>query len=230
MSVAPISPFTSKACQLANKDLQSVRKEYLFTIPSSALLKVISSLLRDPRDLPLALLLLNISVTTLPAAILLHAYSIQSHAIGVAYLVASYVLYLQASASQAWNTSVQHWVLQAVAAATAAHITTYCRPFGTIYVYSKAITIMIFSSKTVTCQAAGCNLLFAPAVSAPNSTGCCCSPSRGSTGTWHLDCSTITYLMTCKVCCCCCCCFCFSPPEVPADTAFLRASAALQTR
>lgn len=52
-------------------------------------------LLQDPRDLPLAYLLLNICCTTLPAAALLFTARPASNLPGLAYLVANYVLYLQ---------------------------------------------------------------------------------------------------------------------------------------
>lgn len=94
---APPSPFTGKACQLANQDLQAARQEYIFTLPSSCLTSLASSgLLRDKRDVPLLLLLINILATAVPAAVLLHVLSIKSHLLGLAYLLANYALFLQA--------------------------------------------------------------------------------------------------------------------------------------
>lgn len=98
MCTAAVSPFTNRACQLATQDLQAARKEYVFTLPGSVLTTVTGSgLLRDNRDLPLLLLLFNITITTVPAAMMLHLLRNESHLIGLAYLLANYVLYLQAS-------------------------------------------------------------------------------------------------------------------------------------
>lgn len=99
------TPFTNKACQLANQDLQAQRKEYVFTFPKSILTEFTTSGLRDSRDLPLALLLLNITLTAVPAAVLLHVCSVESHAIGLTYLVLNYVLYLQVRHAWYLNTA-----------------------------------------------------------------------------------------------------------------------------
>jgi len=98
MCTAAVSPFTNRACQLATQDLQAARKDYVFTLPGSVLTTVTGSgLLRDNRDLPLLLLLFNITITTVPAAVMLHFFRSESHYIGLAYLLANYALYLQAS-------------------------------------------------------------------------------------------------------------------------------------
>jgi hypothetical protein len=95
------TPFSSKPTQLANQDLQAPRAEYVFTLPSQTLTAAASNLLlRDGRDLPLLLLLFNVAVTTLPAAIALHVFGVKAHLLGLLYMVANYVLYLQARAQQ----------------------------------------------------------------------------------------------------------------------------------
>lgn len=53
------------------------------------------SLLLDERDEPALHLLCNVLFTTVPAAVLLHAFRVQSHWIGLAYFVVNYVLFLQ---------------------------------------------------------------------------------------------------------------------------------------
>lgn len=87
-----------RACQLAHLDLQAVRHEYLFGLPSS-LASRLTGLLRDKRDLPLALAFMNMLVMALPAAAALHVFKVQSHAVGLAYVLVNYALFLQASAS-----------------------------------------------------------------------------------------------------------------------------------
>lgn len=89
---------TVLACQLAKQDLQAVRKEYLFGLPSSWCTRL-AQLLRDERDVPLALAFMNMLVMTLPAAVLLHVFKVQSHAVGVAYVLISYALFLQVGGS-----------------------------------------------------------------------------------------------------------------------------------
>lgn len=95
------TPFSSKPTQLANQDLQAPRSEYVFTF-SSPTISVAASrrLLRDERDLPLLLLLFNVAVTTVPAATALHLFGVRSHLVGLLYMVANYVLYLQAREKQ----------------------------------------------------------------------------------------------------------------------------------
>jgi hypothetical protein len=85
---------TVLACQLAKQDLKAVRNEYLFGLPSSWTTRL-AKLLRDERDVPLALAFMNMLVMTLPAAVLLHVFKVQSHAVGLAYVLISYALFLQ---------------------------------------------------------------------------------------------------------------------------------------
>lgn len=95
MCVGP-TPFQNKATQAANEDVQAQRREYVFTFPSSLVTSVTGSgLLRDKRDMPLLLLLINVLATTVPAAAMLHACKVYSHLLGLLYLVVNYALYLQ---------------------------------------------------------------------------------------------------------------------------------------
>jgi hypothetical protein len=90
---------TVLACQLAKQDLQAVRKEYLFGLPSSWTTRL-AQLLRDERDVPLALAFMNMLLMTLPAAVLLHVFKVQSHAVGLGYVLISYALFLQVGGSR----------------------------------------------------------------------------------------------------------------------------------
>jgi hypothetical protein len=97
MCVGP-TPFQNKATQAANEDVQAQRREYVFTFPTSLVTRLSGSgLLRDKRDLPLLLLLINVLATTVPAAVALHACKADSHLLGLLYLVANCALYLQVS-------------------------------------------------------------------------------------------------------------------------------------
>jgi hypothetical protein len=84
----------AKAVELALRDQQSGRQEFVFAL-STCWDSVYKQWLNDERDTPCFWLLANIFLTTLPAAILLHAFRVESHAAGLSYFVISYVLYLQ---------------------------------------------------------------------------------------------------------------------------------------
>jgi hypothetical protein len=88
----PCPAHTAAASQLASQDILAARREYLFRFPSS---KLLQRWLCDGRDAPCAWLLANIAGTVVPAAALLHAMRLQSHALGAAYLLATYGLFLQ---------------------------------------------------------------------------------------------------------------------------------------
>jgi hypothetical protein len=87
-------PSTANACRLAAVDLSSQRNEYIFKVPYG-LRRIGLGLLLDERDEPALHLLCNVLCTTVPAAVLLHAFSVQSHLLGLAYFVVNYVLFLQ---------------------------------------------------------------------------------------------------------------------------------------
>lgn len=88
------TPFQNKATQAANEDVQAQRREYVFTF--SLVTRITGSgLVRDKRDVPLVLLLINVLATTVPAAVMLHACKVESHLLGLLYLVVNYALYLQ---------------------------------------------------------------------------------------------------------------------------------------
>lgn len=88
--------YVQLARKLVDQDLTAVRKEYLFSLPSSCL-DGLAGLLKDPRDVPLALAFMNMLVLALPAAVLLHVFRVQSHAVGLAYFLVNYALFLQVS-------------------------------------------------------------------------------------------------------------------------------------
>lgn len=89
-AAAAASPFTSRACQLANADAQAARREFLWPAPAW-----LCAWLADARDAPAAALLCNVAATSLPAAAALHALRCQSHLLGAAYLAATYATFLQ---------------------------------------------------------------------------------------------------------------------------------------
>lgn len=91
------SDCTLMACQLVNQDLSAVRNEYLFGLPGRWLNSKLADLLRDKRDVPLALAFMNMLVLAVPAAVCLHVFKVQSHAVGLAYMLLNYALFLQAS-------------------------------------------------------------------------------------------------------------------------------------
>lgn len=85
-----------EALRLAAADAAAPRKEYVFAPPGAALRRrLVESLLQDPRDEPALWLLLNVSTTSLPVAAALLAMRCSSHVLCGAYLVATYVTYLQ---------------------------------------------------------------------------------------------------------------------------------------
>ena len=75
-----------------NADLDARREEFVFGIPR-AFEDGLKELLNDPRDLPVALLLLNIVCTAIPGAVIVLYWG--SHAAGAIFLACNYVLYLQ---------------------------------------------------------------------------------------------------------------------------------------
>lgn len=77
----------------AKDDISASRSEYLFPIPWP-LDQLLLPTLNDARDSPMLHLLFNISATTVPAACLMYK-SCNSHWVGLAYLIANYVLYVQ---------------------------------------------------------------------------------------------------------------------------------------
>ena len=81
------------ACLLAERDVNAQRGEYLFALPSY-LTQRLSAVLADKRDLPAALLLVNVMLTTLPVAVAMVIFC-HSHFIGLLYLLVNYVCYLQ---------------------------------------------------------------------------------------------------------------------------------------
>mmetsp|Transcript_39615 Transcript_39615/g.88092 ORF Transcript_39615/g.88092 Transcript_39615/m.88092 type:complete len:363 (-) Transcript_39615:628-1716(-) len=81
------------ATQLADRDLKAKRREYAFSLPSR-FQKWLSNTLEDPRDLPAALLLANISLSIVPAALFMYA-KCTSHVTGLAYLLVNYAWYIQ---------------------------------------------------------------------------------------------------------------------------------------
>ena len=68
------------------------RREYLFRL-GPACEAALARRLRDPRDLALAVLLVNICTTTVPAAVLVAA--VQSHVLGALYCALNSALYLE---------------------------------------------------------------------------------------------------------------------------------------
>lgn len=78
----------------ADADDRAARQEYLFTPPAPVIAFLRRSLV-DQRDLPLAYLLWDMCVTTVPAAAALWAWPCRSHLVGAVYLLATYAAYLQ---------------------------------------------------------------------------------------------------------------------------------------
>eukprot|EP00798_Chlamydomonas_sp_ICE-L_P024190 gene24190-9787_t len=74
-------------------DLQSKRKEYVFDLPRN-IRGPLESMLQDPRDLPAALLAVNITLTTLPISMVM-LYCCSSHLLGLLYLAMNYLTYMQ---------------------------------------------------------------------------------------------------------------------------------------
>lgn len=73
-------------------DLNAKRREYLFRLPRRVE-AWLQGLLQDPRDLPVALLLANILLTTVPLAACVAVSN--SHLLGALYLIGNDALYLQ---------------------------------------------------------------------------------------------------------------------------------------
>lgn len=85
-----------KASHLAGEDIHGPRNEYIFDIADTSFDVVgVKGLLNDKRDVPAVNCLLNICCTTLPAAVLLHALHLDSHAVGLLYMVLNYAVFLQ---------------------------------------------------------------------------------------------------------------------------------------
>lgn len=83
-----------RAWAAAAADIAAVRREYYFS-PPGWLAQRLLALLEDQRDAPILWLLLNVSVTTAPCAVALYTCGARSHLLGAAYLVGTFVLYLQ---------------------------------------------------------------------------------------------------------------------------------------
>ena len=82
----------SRAARAAEADLKARRREF-FVSPPVWLADKLRKSLCDSRDLPIAFLLLNISVTVIPACVLLFLWP--SHWLGALYLTTNYVFFLQ---------------------------------------------------------------------------------------------------------------------------------------
>ncbi|GFR48554.1 hypothetical protein Agub_g10453 [Astrephomene gubernaculifera] len=79
--------------ELARRDTESPRAEYLLRLPSRVA-KPLCALLQDPRDEPILHLLCNQLLLVVPAATLLFTCT-QSHWLGALYLALNYALFLQ---------------------------------------------------------------------------------------------------------------------------------------
>jgi fatty acid desaturase len=77
-----------------DQDLTEERREYLFPLPSF-LEKPLYDLLQDKRDLVMVRLMGNIALSTVPAALFLFYMRSFNPWLGLLYVVATYVLYLQ---------------------------------------------------------------------------------------------------------------------------------------
>lgn len=91
-------PEAAKLRAAAAADAAAARREYLLA-PPACLHKPLSRLLSDPRDLPILFLLINVCLTTAPAAAALFlcfpaAARPLPHWLGASYLAASYAAYL----------------------------------------------------------------------------------------------------------------------------------------
>ena len=82
------------AVHAAKNDLEAERREYYFKLPS-LLSARLQPWLQDQRDRPILLLFWNISVTILPASIAVFLLPAWSYLLGPAYLLCSYVLFLE---------------------------------------------------------------------------------------------------------------------------------------
>eukprot|EP00887_Chlorella_sp_A99_P005783 scaffold1.g5783.t1 len=84
----------ARARAAAAADLAAPRAEYLFA-PPALVAAALRGLLADPRDQPIANLIFNLLVVTLPSAALLYAARPASNWPGALYLGANYALFLQ---------------------------------------------------------------------------------------------------------------------------------------
>lgn len=84
----------SRAVQAAQQDVSAERREFYFDLPA-CLANTLQPLLKDQRDLPVLSLFYNVSVTVVPAAAAVFSIPAWSHLSGPAYLVCSYVLFLE---------------------------------------------------------------------------------------------------------------------------------------
>lgn len=73
-------------------DLEARREEFVFAI-SRAGEDALRELLNDSRDLPVAILLLNIILTAIPGAVIVLYWG--THTAGAVFLACNYALYLQ---------------------------------------------------------------------------------------------------------------------------------------
>ena len=87
---AACSHISFAAGAAAQKDLNAKRREYLFT-PPAWLQSLIVEAVGDLRDIPVAFLLSNIILLTLPAAFIV-LIGPSSHLMGAAYLLTNYAL------------------------------------------------------------------------------------------------------------------------------------------
>lgn len=83
-----------RAHAAAAADIAAQRREF-YVAPPAWLALLMVPLLRDGRDAPVLWLLLNICLSSAPCAAALYVCSVRSHAIGAAYLAATFGLYLQ---------------------------------------------------------------------------------------------------------------------------------------
>lgn len=81
------------------------RAEYLFELPAK-LDAWLKAQLNDERDIVLLRLLANVSLTTVPAAILLFCLPLVPPLLGLLYVVANFVLYLQRCAPRPPHASL----------------------------------------------------------------------------------------------------------------------------
>lgn len=82
------------AVRAAQKDLEATRREYYFELPPLLAARLQPGL-QDQRDAAILLLFWNVSVTALPASIAVFLLPAWSHLLGPAYLLCSYVLFLE---------------------------------------------------------------------------------------------------------------------------------------
>ena len=83
----------------ALSDATAIRREFVFS-PPSFLRPILRAMLADPRDEPLLYLLLNVLLTTVPAAAAVYRLTAAAsgpypHLIGAAYLAVNYCTFLQ---------------------------------------------------------------------------------------------------------------------------------------